>query len=88
MVMEESISASTTPSFHLEPLLLPSLYRAGTRSGQEGTPGAGMWRPKYSERKRQEAAWILTSCILLHSSVGLLQGVGCGGALCCKKAKE
>lgn len=47
-----------------------------------------MWRPKYSERKRQEATWILTSCILLHSSVGLLQGVGCGGALCCKKARE
>lgn len=31
--------------------------------------------------------WILTTCILLHSSVGLLQGVRGGGALRCRGAK-
>lgn len=32
-------------------------------------------------------AWILTTCILLHSGVGLLQGVRGGGALRCRGAK-
>lgn len=32
-------------------------------------------------------AWILTTCILLHSSVGLLQGVRGCGALRCRGAK-
>lgn len=31
---------------------------------------------------------ILTTCVLLHSSVGLLQGVRGGGALRCRGAKE
>lgn len=31
---------------------------------------------------------ILTTCVLLHSSVGLLQGVRRGGALRCRGAKE
>ena len=32
-------------------------------------------------------AWILTTCILLHSGVGLLQGVRGRGALRCRGAK-
>lgn len=32
-------------------------------------------------------AWILTTCILLHSGVGLLQGVRGRGALRCRRAK-
>lgn len=43
-VMEGSISASTTlpPSIWSLYYSLPSLCRAGTRFGEEGTPGAGM----------------------------------------------
>lgn len=36
---------------------------------------------------RTGAERVLTTCILLHSSVGLLQGVRGGGALRCRGAK-
>lgn len=35
-----------------------------------------------------EKVLILTTCVLLHSSVGLLQGVCCSGALCCGDKRE
>lgn len=35
-----------------------------------------------------EKVLILTTCVLLHSSVGLLQGVCCSGALCCGDTRE
>lgn len=45
------------------------------------------WRDEHSQGKSRGDAQILTTCILLHSGVGLLQGVRGGGALCCRGAK-
>lgn len=47
-------------------------------------------RLKASEKRKVywEKVLILTTCVLLHSSVGLLQGVCCSGALCCGDTRE
>lgn len=57
----------------------PHLPPAGPRP----SVGKGPWCPGI----RTGAERVLTTCILLHSSVGLLQGVRGGGALRCRGAK-
>lgn len=59
------------------------------------SPGLGGAMPRHGEvhaagdhhGDHRGDAWILTTCILLHSGVGLLQGVRGCGALCCRGAK-